>query len=160
MSNNDHASSSATSTSTPSLWTIVTALVVAIGVVTGIGYFIAAPAKPVAYSAEAQRDIAQRLQKVGQVTIAEAQAAPADGAGAGPGKALYDKTCMACHGSGAAGAPKFGSKADWAPRIATGMEAMLKVAIGGKGAMPPRGGSSASDDDLKATVQYMVDAAK
>ena len=59
-----------------------------------------------------------------------------------------------------AGAPKFGDKAAWAPFIATGMDAMLKVAINGKGAMPPRGASTATDDELRAAIQYMVDHAK
>ena len=67
---------------------------------------------------------------------------------------------MACHGTGVAGAPKFGDKAAWAPFIATGMDAMLKVAINGKGAMPPRGASTATDDELRAAIQYMVDHAK
>ena len=59
-----------------------------------------------------------------------------------------------------AGAPKFGDKAAWAPFIATGMDAMLKVAINGKGAMHPRGASTATDDELRAAIQYMVDHAK
>lgn len=72
------------------------------------------------------------------------------------GKALYGKSCMVCHAAGIAGAPKLGDKDAWAPYIATGMEAMVKVAIEGKGAMPPRGASSASDEELRAAVAYMV----
>ena len=53
-----------------------------------------------------------------------------------------------------------GDKAAWDPRIAQGMDTMMKIAINGKGAMPPRGASTASDDELRAAVQYMVDAAK
>lgn len=59
-----------------------------------------------------------------------------------------------------AGAPKFGDKAAWAPYVATGIDTMLKVAISGKGAMPPRGASTATDDELRAAIQYMVDHAK
>ena len=59
-----------------------------------------------------------------------------------------------------AGAPKFGDKAAWAPFIATGMDAMLKAAINGKGAMRARGASTAPDDELRAAIQYMVDHAK
>ena len=76
------------------------------------------------------------------------------------GKALYDKTCFVCHAAGVAGAPKFGDKNAWAPYVATGLDAMVKVAISGKGAMPPKGGSTASDDEIRAAVQYMVDHAK
>ena len=67
---------------------------------------------------------------------------------------------MACHASGAAGAPKFGDKAAWAPRIKTGLDALTASVIKGKGAMPPKGGSAASDADIRAAVEYMVSAAK
>ena len=76
------------------------------------------------------------------------------------GKTLYDQTCAVCHAAGVAGAPKFGDKAAWAPRIAEGMDAVYKIALTGKGAMPPKGGSAASDDDVRAAAQYMVDHSK
>jgi len=91
---------------------------------------------------------------------AVAAAAPAGGAKA-DGKAVYDKTCHVCHGTGLAGAPKFGDKAAWAPRIKTGMPTLYQTALAGKGAMPPKGGNlSLSDADVKAAVDYMVNAAK
>ena len=93
-------------------------------------------------------------------TTKAAEPAPAAAPAPGGGKALYDKACVTCHAAGVAGAPRLGDKAAWAPRIATGMDALLKVSIAGKGAMPPRGASTASDDELRAAVQYMVDAAK
>jgi len=76
------------------------------------------------------------------------------------GEKLYKSICFACHDAGLAGAPKFGDKDAWAPLIATGMDAMVEIAIHGKGGMPPRGGSQASDGDIKAAVQYMVNAAQ
>jgi cytochrome c5 len=73
------------------------------------------------------------------------------------GQQTYQTSCQACHSTGAAGAPKLGDKAAWAPRIATGVDAMLAVAIKGKNAMPPKGACmSCSDDDLKAAIEYMV----
>lgn len=85
----------------------------------------------------------------------------ASGIASADGKATYDTKCFACHNTGVAGAPKLGDKAAWEPRIATGMDAMLAVAIKGKGAMPPKGTCmDCSDDELKAAIQYMVDAAK
>ena len=89
-------------------------------------------------------------------------AAPAKvaAAGAGAGEALYKQTCVACHAAGVLGAPKFGDKAAWEPRIKTGMDALVNSSIKGKNAMPPKGGSSASDADLKSAVEYMVNAAK
>ena len=90
---------------------------------------------------------------------AAAAAAPAATASA-DGKGLYDKACFACHAAGVAGAPKFGDKAAWAPCVAQGIDNMVKIAISGKGAMPPRGGSTASDNEIRAAVQYMVDHAQ
>jgi len=72
------------------------------------------------------------------------------------GEELYKASCFACHDAAVAGAPKFGSAEAWQPYIDTGLDAMLQVAIEGKGAMPPRGASSASDDELKAAILYMV----
>ena len=77
------------------------------------------------------------------------------------GKKVYDTTCMACHTPGVAGAPKFGDKAQWAPRLAQGIEGLYATALKGKGAMPPKGGStSLSDAEVKAAVDYMVAAVK
>ena len=79
---------------------------------------------------------------------------------AADGKAVYDKTCVVCHASGVANAPKLGDKAAWAPRLAAGFDEVLKIATQGKGAMPPKGGSTASDADFKQAVEYLVNAAK
>jgi cytochrome c5 len=76
------------------------------------------------------------------------------------GKALYTQVCQACHAAGVLGAPKFGNKADWAPRLKDSMDTVYNYALHGKGQMPPKGGSNASDDDVKAAVDYMVNAAK
>jgi len=89
-----------------------------------------------------------------------AAAAPAAASKAGAGEALYKQACLACHASGVAGAPKFGDKAAWAPRIQTGLDMLTASVIKGKNAMPPKGGSSASDADIRAAVEYMVSAAK
>lgn len=94
---------------------------------------------------------------------AEAPAEPADVSAAdlGKGKSVYGTACFACHGTGAAGAPKLGDKAAWAPRIAQGMEMLYSSSINGKGAMPPKGGRlDLSDADVKAAVAYMVNEAK
>jgi len=88
---------------------------------------------------------------------AKAQAAAAPAAKVDPaGEKLYNAVCFSCHNTGLAGAPKLGNKADWEPRIATGIDTLVKVAISGKGAMPPRGGTQASDDEIRAVVEYMV----
>ncbi|WP_238878450.1 c-type cytochrome [Achromobacter xylosoxidans] len=89
-------------------------------------------------------------------------AAPQQAATVNPaGEKLYKSVCFACHATGVANAPKFGDKAAWEPYIKTGMDAMVKVAMQGKPPMPPKGGAAnASEDDIRAAVQYMVDAAK
>jgi cytochrome c5 len=109
-----------------------------------------APAAPVAAAAAAP------------VVVAAAAAAPAAPvkAGAGAGEALYKQVCVACHAASVAGSPKFGDKAAWAPRIKTGLDMLTTSVIKGKNAMPPKGGSAASDADIRAAVEYMVNAAK
>jgi cytochrome c5 len=44
--------------------------------------------------------------------------------------------------------------------VAAGMPEVYNIALHGKGAMPPKGGSTASDADVKAAVDYMVNAVK
>ncbi len=76
---------------------------------------------------------------------------------------LYRTSCAACHDAGVAGAPKFGDKTAWAPRIAKGMPALLETATKGSKVNPtmmPRGGSKLTDDELKVVVEYMVAKAK
>ena len=92
--------------------------------------------------------------------IAAVEPAKADAGSAVP--ALYTQVCQVCHATGVAGAPKLGDKAAWAPRIAEAkdIDGMVAFAIKGKGAMPPRGGSTASDAEIKAVVTYMVNSLK
>ena len=94
------------------------------------------------------------------VAAAAPAAAAAPVAVAGGGEALYKQACVACHAAGVAGSPKFGDKAAWAPRIATGLDMLTASVIKGKGAMPPKGGSAGSDADIRSAVEYMVSAAK
>lgn len=91
-----------------------------------------------------------------------ATAAPQVAAAAGQaGEALYKQSCAVCHAAGIAGAPKTGDKAGWAPRIAQGVPVLVASAIKGKNAMPPRGGAAtASDADIRAAVEYMVNLSK
>jgi cytochrome c5 len=120
--------------------------------------------------------IAKRLQPVGRVEFGAADAAAASKAPAAPksraaaasaasqkpdGKKVYDTTCMVCHATGVAGAPKLGDKAAWAPHLMHGMDGLLQSALKGKGAMPPKGGNpSLSDDDVRAAVEFMVSQSK
>lgn len=118
---------------------------------------VAAAAAPAAQAAALAAPLAAAAPAAPVVVAA---AAPATAAKAGAGEALYKQACMACHVAGVAGAPKFGDKAAWAPRIQTGLDMLTASVIKGKNAMPPKGGSSASDADIRAAVEYMVSAAK
>jgi len=102
------------------------------------------------------------------VAVATSAAAPAATPAAAPaadGNKVFTMSCAACHATGVAGAPKFGDKAAWAPRIAQGANVLYTHALGGfqgkAGVMPPKGGNtSLPDADVKAAVDYMVAAAK
>ncbi len=73
------------------------------------------------------------------------------------GKAIYDRTCVACHGTGAVGAPKLGDAGAWAPRIKSGSAALYASAIKGKGVMPARGGNaSLTNAEVQAAVNYII----
>lgn len=99
--------------------------------------------------------------------VTAAAPAPADSPAAANdlGKKVYGNVCSMCHAVGAAGAPKPGDQADWALRIAQGMDMLYKHSLegftGAKGVMPARGGSTAlSDDEVKSAVDFMVAQSK
>jgi len=114
-----------------------------------------------AANASMDKAIEERIAPVAKVKVAgdkpAADAAPAKVSA----KDTYAAACFACHGTGAAGAPKLGDKAAWADRIGQGNATMYKNAIDGKAGMPPKGGrADLSDDTIKAIVDYMVAESK
>ena len=146
-------------------------LVPIIGIILLVQLVVGQPhADPNAMTPEA---VAARLQPAGKVEFGPREGAPAPAgqpaakpaaqAKAGPadGKAVYDKTCFACHAQSVAGSPKIGDKAAWAPRIKQGMDTLMQSVLKGKGAMPPKGGNpSLSDAEVKAAVEFLVSQAK
>jgi cytochrome c5 len=130
------------------------------------GEAAAAPAEAAAAPAEAATPAQAPAAEPAQAAAAPSEAPAAEPAPAaatvagGAGEALYKQTCAVCHAAGVAGAPKFGDKAAWGPRLAAGLDGLTASAIKGKGAMPPKGGSTASDADIKAAIAYMMDAVK
>jgi cytochrome c len=77
-----------------------------------------------------------------------------------PGKADYEKSCAVCHKTDAMGAPAVGDKHAWEATIKKGVDKVYENSINGTGGMPPRGGSTLSDDKIKVIVDYMVEASK
>ena len=116
--------------------------------------------KSAADSSSAGSDQADlRIQPVAKFELAKAE--PAAAAGPKDGATIYNSVCGACHNSGAAGAPKLDDKGAWAPRVATGKEALYKSVIGGKGAMPAKGGAAdLSDAEIKGAVDYVLGKVK
>lgn len=112
--------------------------------------------------------VERRVAPVGRVRIAgeeppvaqQAAAAPvavATTAGPRSGPEVYQAACLACHASGAAGAPKTGDKAAWEPRVGAGVEQLVKTVISGKGAMPARAGNpTLTDEEIRAAVEHML----
>ena len=98
-------------------------------------------------------------EKVAEKPAAEAKPAEAAASDDGIGKVIYTQTCFACHGTGILESPKKGDAAAWKKRSDAlgGIDGLLKSAIVGKGAMPPKGGAAnLSDEDLKAAIEYMM----
>jgi cytochrome c5 len=97
---------------------------------------------------------AAREESARQAAIA-AQSAGFEG-GVLDGALIYGRVCTTCHAGGLAGAPTL-TQAAWAPRIAKGKDTLYQHAIAGFNAMPPRGGEARlSDEQVKATVDWML----
>ena len=118
-------------------------------------------------TANQEKAVAERLAPAGEVTLESdvVTAAPAIDATASSeprtGEEIYNKACTTCHMVGAAGAPKLGDAAAWEPRIAKGIDVLYTNSINGFNGMPPRGlCMDCTDDELHATVDYMLENSK
>ena len=134
------------------------------------------PALVVAAAAPAAADAAAPADAAAAAPAAMPAAAPAAAPPAAPapaaapvkvaidGQKIYNASCTVCHGAGIAGAPKVGDKAAWTARIKQGSAVLYEHAIKGyqgkAGMMPAKGGSQATDDEVKAAVDYMANASK
>lgn len=139
-------------TPTQLLWTSFFAFVVPVFLIIGLVYFVSSANKPAAGAVDVELATAERIQRVGSVEIRDANRPLA------AGDAVYKAQCAACHDAGLAGAPKFGDTAAWAPRIATGYDALLNSALKGKGAMGAQGGGAFRDAEIGRAVVYMANA--
>lgn len=128
-----------------------------------LGAFSSVVARPCGQVLEpmTQDAILDRLKPLGAVEaeggMVQAKPAAPQALAANAGEERYKSTCSICHDAGVAGAPKFRNAADWKPRMEAGLDGMLKIAIQGKGGMPPRGTCmQCSDEELLATIKYMI----
>ena len=127
--------------SEPNFMPLIVGTIVLVAIIIVLAYLVVgARAKP-----EDPALASARIKPVASVEVAAAGAAEA---GARTGEQLFQSACVACHSTGAAGAPKVGDKAAWAPRIAQGLKGLLASATKGKNAMPPKGGSTASQGQV------------
>lgn len=107
-------------------------------------------------------DTGRAAMQAAQEAAAKAAASQVAYGGTTDGKTIYDNLCHSCHTAGVAGAPKLGDKADWASRIAQGMDTLVKHAIDGYtgpdgNVMPPKGGNPAlTDEQVHNTVEWIV----
>jgi len=140
--------------------------VIAILVVISVVLFIIARSfsnGPTAEQAQApdsrmQAAVEQRLKSFGDVNVGGAapQQAAAGGAQRSP-QQIVENTCAACHASGTLGAPVIGTQGDWSARLDKGADSLVKNAMNGLNAMPPKGGdASLSEAELKGAIGYML----
>ena len=111
-------------------------------------------------SAMSEAAIAKRMQVLNadsSTQIANNQAIDSPAIAADPGESLYNTVCQACHAAGIAGAPKTGDQSVWSARLDLGNNVLYQSVIKGKNLMPARGGATnASDDDIRAAVDFML----
>ena len=98
--------------------------------------------------------LARRLEPIGRIELRDDSAPKV----LKTGEQVYAAQCVACHGSGAAGAPKLADAAAWKPRLGQGLEALLNASLKGKGAMPPQGGGDYSDFEIARAVVHLANA--
>ncbi|HOE42446.1 MAG TPA: c-type cytochrome [Rhodoferax sp.] len=119
-------------------------------IIGGLVYTYMSGGQSTPVSANPEKAVAQRIQKIGSVEIGDANRE------ARTGEQVFNAQCTACHTAGVAGAPKFGDAGAWGARIATGFEALLNSALKGKGAMGAQGGGDFSDYEVARAVVYMA----
>lgn len=139
------------------LWTSFFAFVAPVFIIIALVFYVTSDTKPAAGTSTSTSDqeiaTARRIQRVGTVELRDANRP------ARSGEQVYQAQCIACHGTGLAGAPKFGDAGAWASRIATGYDSLHQSVLKGKGAMGPQSGGDFSDHELGLAVVHLANAA-
>ena len=141
---------------------VLNTLFMVVGALTAFFIFSIVAARMASADQMVESATIDRIKPFGEVNIGTVPVAAAStSAPSADGKGTYTSACFACHGTGAAGAPKLGDKAAWKARIAQGESTLFDHAINGFKGMPAKGGNaSLSDVAVKAAVKYMVDGSK
>ena len=116
----------------------------------GLVYYVTSDHTPASGAVNPEKAVTARIQKIGTVEIRDANRPMKNG------DEVFKTQCSACHTTGAAGAPKMGDAAAWAPRIKTGYEALLNSALKGKGAMAAQGGGNFEAIEIGRALVYMA----
>jgi cytochrome c5 len=124
--------------------------IIPVFIIIGLVFYVTSANKEAAGSSDAERAVAQRIQKIGAVEVRDANRPLKSG------EEVYKAQCSACHATGAAGSPKFGDAGAWGPRIKQGFDTLVNSALKGKGAMGAQGGGDFNDTEIARAAAYMA----
>ncbi len=124
--------------------------IIPVFIIIGLVFYVTSANKEAPGASDAERAVAQRIQKIGAVEVRDANR-PLKA-----GEEVYKAQCSACHATGAAGAPKFGDAGAWGARIKQGFDTLVNSALKGKGAMGAQAGGDFNDTEIARAVAYMA----
>jgi cytochrome c5 len=127
--------------------------IIPVFIIIGLVFYVTSANKEAPGASDAERAVAQRIQKIGAVEVRDANR-PLKA-----GEDVYKAQCAACHATGAAGAPKFADAGAWGARIKQGFDALVNSALKGKGAMGAQAGGDFNDTEIARAVAYMANNA-
>ena len=127
--------------------------IIPVFIIIGLVFYVTSANKTAPGSSDAERSLAQRIQKVGSVEIRDANRPLR------AGEEVYKAQCAACHEAGAAGAPKFAVAAAWSARLGQGLDGLVNSALKGKGAMGAQGGGDFNDTEIARAVVSLANSA-
>ncbi len=127
--------------------------IIPVFIIIGLVFYVTSANKTAPGSSDAERAVAERIQKVGSVEVRDANRPLR------AGEEVYKAQCVACHAAGAAGAPKLGDAGAWGARIKQGLDTLVTSALKGKGAMGAQAGGDFNDTEIARAVVYMANNA-
>ncbi len=127
--------------------------IIPVFIIIGLVFYVTSANKTAPGSSDAERAVAERIQKVGSVEVRDTNRPLR------AGEEVYKAQCVACHAAGAAGAPKLGDAGAWGARIKQGLDTLVTSALKGKGAMGAQAGGDFNDSEIARAVVYMANNA-